>query len=148
MSDHPVVPVLTLAAARAMVDSVLAAATALDKSVAVTVLDAAGTIVAAARMDGARMIASVSCVAKARTALLFGAASADLVGAVQPGAALFGIESSSTEPLAFIPGGVPVLIDGHLVGAIGVGGAAPAQDHAMADQASSNTSDRSADTRS
>ncbi|MGW1287858.1 heme-binding protein, partial [Streptomyces sp. NPDC002586] len=38
-------------------------------------------------------------------------------------------------PLLFIAGGVPVHRDGRLIGAIGVGGGAPEQDHGFASAA-------------
>jgi uncharacterized protein GlcG (DUF336 family) len=57
----------------------------------VTVLDAGGRLVVAARMDGAPLISIDTSAAKARTAVFFKTRTGDLVGAIQPGAPLFTI---------------------------------------------------------
>jgi len=123
---------LRLDDARRAIDAVVAHAAALGRRVSVVILDAGGTAVASARMDGARLIACESSIAKGRAALMFGTPTADLVAAVQPGAALFGVSDAVAAPLALIPGGVPAVVGDDLVGAVGVGGATPQEDHEMA----------------
>jgi uncharacterized protein GlcG (DUF336 family) len=98
----------------------------------ISVLDAGAHLIAAARLDGAALAAVETSQTKARTSVLFMQATKDLVPAVQPGAPLFGIEASTRDPLAFVPGGVPVFEDGVLVGAVGAGGGSPDQDHEVA----------------
>ena len=102
----------------------------------VSIVDAGAHLVAAARQDGAALAAVETSQVKARTAVLFGQATKDLAGAVQPGAPLFGIEAATSGPLAFVGGGVPVR-DAHgvVIGAIGVGGGSPDQDHEVAEAA-------------
>ena len=99
----------------------------------VTVVDSAGRMVAAGRMEGALPISIDASAAKARTCVLFGgAATGDLAGAVQPGAPLYGIGGATAEQLAFIAGGLPLLKDGVLIGALGSGGGMPDQDEQVA----------------
>ncbi|WP_394620104.1 heme-binding protein [Lentzea sp. JNUCC 0626] len=99
----------------------------------ISVVDAGGLLIAASRLDGAPLAAVETSRTKARTSALFSAPTKDLVGAVQPGAPLYGVANAVVEPLAFIPGGVPVIgEDGRIIGAIGVGGGAPDQDHEIA----------------
>ncbi|WP_049622781.1 GlcG/HbpS family heme-binding protein [Frateuria defendens] len=98
----------------------------------IVVVDAGAAPLALARMDGTVPVASEMSYAKARTAARFGAATQDLAGAVQPGAPLFGIWAAEAGPAVFIGGGVPVRIGGRVVGAVGVGGATPEQDHEVA----------------
>ncbi len=99
----------------------------------VTVVDGAGLLVLARRMDGAAIASIDTSLAKARTAVLFGAATADLAGAAASGAPLMTIETSATVPLAFVAGGVPIAnAGGVIIGAVGAGGGTPAQDHDVA----------------
>ncbi len=66
--------------------------------------------------------------------MLFAQPTKNLTAAVQPNAPLFGIEAGTRDPLAFVGGGVPVIDpEGRLVGAIGVGGGFPDQDHQVAE---------------
>jgi len=58
----------------------------------------------------------------------------DLAGAVQPGAPMFGIESAFSDSVVFVGGAVPVTDPtGQLIGAVGVGGGYPDQDHEVAE---------------
>lgn len=51
---------------------------------------------------------------------------------MRPGGLFHTLPTALDRPLLFIAGGVPVHRDGRLIGAIGVGGGAPEQDHAFA----------------
>jgi uncharacterized protein GlcG (DUF336 family) len=100
----------------------------------ISIVDAGAHVVAVSRMDGAALGSVELSQAKARTSVLFAQPTRNLVAAVQPGAPLFGIETGTRDPLVFVAGGVPVIdADGRLVGAIGVGGGYPDQDHQVAE---------------
>ncbi|OLZ68491.1 hypothetical protein AV521_20255 [Streptomyces sp. IMTB 2501] len=101
-------------------------------TVSVTVLDAGGHLLAFRRDDRAVLISGETSTRKAYTALQLNAPTADLVDAVQPGGLFHTLPTALDRPLLFIAGGVPVHRDGRLIGAIGVGGGAPEQDHAFA----------------
>ncbi|MEU0222427.1 heme-binding protein [Streptomyces sp. NPDC006265] len=103
--------------------------------VSVSVLDAGGHLLAFRRDDGAVLISGETSTRKAYTALQLNAPTADLVEAVQPGGLFHTLPTALDRPLLFIAGGVPVHRDGRLIGAIGVGGGAPEQDHGLASAA-------------
>src|ERR1700761_2429321 len=123
---------LSLAEARRLTDRAIAEAGALGVPYTITVLDGGGNTVQVTRMDGAALASIDTSLAKARTAVYFGAATADLAGAVQPGAPMFTIATSTTLPLAFVAGAVPIFAGGAVIGAIGAGGGTPDQDHQVA----------------
>ncbi|MGA4840854.1 GlcG/HbpS family heme-binding protein [Streptomyces sp. G45] len=128
----PAVAPLTTADAEALVDAARSAAEAAGVTVSVTVLDAGGHLLAFRRDDRAVLISGETSTRKAYTALQLNAPTADLVDAVQPGALFHTLPTALDRPLLFIAGGVPVHRDGRLIGAIGVGGGAPEQDHGFA----------------
>src|ERR1700761_1099306 len=123
---------LTLEEARRLTDRAVAEAMALGVPYTITVLDGGGNTVQVTRMDGAALASIDTSLAKARTAVYFGAATADLAGAVQPGAPMFTIATATTLPLAFVAGAVPIFAGGAVIGAIGAGGGTPDQDHQVA----------------
>jgi uncharacterized protein GlcG (DUF336 family) len=103
---------------------------------AVTIVDGGGNVVHVGRMDGAASASIDTSLAKARTSVYFGAATADLAGAVQPGAPMYPIATSTVLPLAFVAGAVPVTDSaGVVIGAVGAGGGSPQQDHEVASSA-------------
>jgi uncharacterized protein GlcG (DUF336 family) len=108
------------------------AAEAAGVTVSVTVLDAGGHLLAFRRDDRAVLISGETSTRKAYTALQLATPTADLVDAVQPGGPFHTLPTALDRPLLFIAGGVPIQRDGRLVGAIGVGGGAPEQDHRFA----------------
>ncbi|WP_314409665.1 GlcG/HbpS family heme-binding protein [Streptomyces kroppenstedtii] len=131
MSTTTVTP-LTIQDAEALVTAARRAAEAADVRVSVTVLDAGGHLLAFRRDDRAVLISGETSTRKAYTALQLGTPTADLVEAVQPGGIFHTLPTALDRPLLFIAGGVPVHRDGRLIGAIGVGGGAPEQDHGFA----------------
>lgn len=100
--------------------------------VSVTVLDAGGHLLAFRRDDQAVLISGETSTRKAYTALQLNSATADLVDAVQPGGLFHTLPTALDRPLLFIAGGVPVHRGGRLIGAVGVGGGMPDQDHGFA----------------
>jgi uncharacterized protein GlcG (DUF336 family) len=99
-------------------------------------LDASGHLVTLSRMDGAALAAEGSSLAKARASVLFKQSTRALAPAVQPGAPMFGIESSFRDPVTFVPGGIPVTNEnGALIGAIGVADSTPDDDDQVAEAA-------------
>jgi uncharacterized protein GlcG (DUF336 family) len=127
---------LSLESADRALDAGRARAEELGVAMNIVVLDGGAYGVASARMDGAALAAIETSAVKARTAVLFAQPTRDLAAAVQPGAPLFTIDVATREPLAFVPGGVPVTdAAGRVIGAIGAGGGTPDQDDEVASAA-------------
>ncbi|AYN40465.1 heme-binding protein [Streptomyces dangxiongensis] len=131
MSTTAVAP-LTIQDAELLIGTARRAAEDAGVTVSVTVLDAGGNLLAFRRDDRAVLISGETSTRKAYTALQLNAPTADLVDAVQPGGLFHTLPTALDRPLLFIAGGLPVHRDGRLIGAIGVGGGAPEQDHGFA----------------
>ncbi|AKJ12096.1 hypothetical protein ABB07_19255 [Streptomyces incarnatus] len=131
MSPTVVAP-LSIEDAELLVATARRAAEDAGITVSVTVLDAGGHLLAFRRDDRAVLISGETSTRKAYTALQLNTPTADLVDAVQPGGLFHTLPTALDRPLLFIAGGVPVHRDGRLIGAIGVGGGAPEQDHGFA----------------
>ncbi|MFI9780759.1 heme-binding protein [Streptomyces sp. NPDC051956] len=123
---------LTTQDAEVLLAAARRAAAAAGVTVSVTVLDAGGHLLAFRRDDQAVLISGETSTRKAYTALQLNAPTADLVDAVKPDGPFHSLPTALDKPLLFIAGGLPVHRDGRLIGAIGVGGGAPEQDHAFA----------------
>ncbi|MFI8888874.1 heme-binding protein [Streptomyces paradoxus] len=132
MNTTTAVAPLTTQDADALVAAAQRAAEAAGVTISVTVLDAGGHLLAFRRDDRAVLISGETSTRKAYTALQLNAPTAGLVDAVQPGGLFHTLPTALDRPLLFIAGGVPVHRDGRLIGAIGVGGGAPEQDHGFA----------------
>ncbi|WP_327655951.1 GlcG/HbpS family heme-binding protein [Streptomyces sp. NBC_00483] len=131
MSTTAVTP-LSTQDAEALVSAARLAAEAAGVTVSVTVLDAGGHLLAFRRDDRAVLISGETSTRKAFTALQLNAPTADLVDLVKPEGPFHTLPTALDRPLLFIAGGLPVHRDGRLIGAIGVGGGAPDQDHGFA----------------
>ena len=132
VSTATAVAPLTVQDAQALIETARTAAEAQGLAVSVSVLDAGGHLLAFRRDDRAVLISGETSTRKAWTALQLDAPTADLVDAVQPGGLFHTLPTALDRPLLFIAGGIPVHRGGRLIGAIGVGGGAPEQDHAIA----------------
>ncbi|WP_353943591.1 heme-binding protein [Streptomyces sp. HUAS MG91] len=135
MSTPTAVAPLTIDDAETLVSAARRAAEAAGVTVSVTVLDAGGHLLAFRRDDRAVLISGETSTRKAYTALQLNAPTADLVDLVKPDGPFHTLPTALDQPLLFIAGGVPVHRDGRLIGAVGVGGGAPEQDHGFATEA-------------
>ncbi|MER5961550.1 heme-binding protein [Streptomyces sp. NPDC002057] len=123
---------LTINDAETLITAARHAADTTGVTASVTVLDAGGHLLAFRRDDRAVLISGETSTRKAYTALQLNAPTADLVDLVKPDGPFHSLPTALDRPLLFIAGGVPVHRDGRLVGALGVGGGAPEQDHSIA----------------
>ncbi|HEU5323250.1 MAG TPA: heme-binding protein, partial [Methylomirabilota bacterium] len=131
------VSALALEQARACIARGVAQAQRLGFQVAIAVVDAAGHLVACERMDGALWVTPEIARAKANAAAAFRATTLELEERFAK-RMLFAdnVATLGAYPFVFGRGGVPVVADGRIVGAVGVSGAVPAEhDHAIADVA-------------
>ena len=125
-------PHLTATDAELLLGTARDAAAAEGVKVSISVLDAGGHLLAFRRDEEALLISGETSTRKAYTAVQLNAATADVVDAVKPDGPFHTLATALDRPLLFIAGGIPVHRDGRLVGAIGVGGGAPEQDHSFA----------------
>lgn len=122
---------MTLDQAERALAAAKAKAVELGLAVSIAVVDARGDLWAFARLDGARHFTPDLAVGKAILSGAIGQPSAALVDSA--GSVAFAmINDVHRGRMAFAAGGVPVLVDGAPVGAVGVSGATGEQDQEIA----------------
>lgn len=120
---------LGLETARAVVDAARAAAATDRIPITVAVLDDRGHDVLVERMDGASWFTAGVARAKAATAVAMSRPTADLGSLATAYPQLVPlIAGQLTQPFTTLPGGVPLVVDGAIVGAVAVSGGTPEQD--------------------
>jgi uncharacterized protein GlcG (DUF336 family) len=124
---------ITLETAQAMIGAAHTEARRRSVRVSTAVVDAGGNLVAFGRMDGAEIAGPALAVDKAYTAVSNTIATSELAVLAAPGGELFGLHANGNGRFVIFGGGIPVLADGRAVGAIGVSGAAVADDVACAE---------------
>lgn len=124
---------VTLDAAQAVIAAARRQAQEIDVAMNIAVVDEGNNLVAFARMDGAWLGSIDIAHGKAYTARAFDMATRDLAPLVQPGQPLFGIHASNEGRLIVFAGGLPLMADGDVVGAVGVSGGSVEQDQQVAE---------------
>ena len=115
-------PALSATASRQMIDRALAEASAMSVPVTVVVVDESGVTKEMLRMDGAPLVSVQTAINKAYAAAAIGMPPDDFYAAIESDGAA--VAEFGTRPgLALIAGGLPVIADGRVAGAIGVAGA-------------------------
>ncbi|WP_244864041.1 GlcG/HbpS family heme-binding protein [Paraburkholderia aspalathi] len=126
---------VTLEDAKRMLFAAEAKAASLGIAYNIAVVDAGGHLVAFLRQDGA-LIGSISlAINKAVTARIFEKTTADLAELAQAGMPLFGIQESGVGQVVIFGGGIPIVINGNIVGAVGTSAGTVEQDIAVAEAA-------------
>jgi len=125
---------LTLAQAEQIVEAAKLEAESIGQPMNIAVVDEGANLVAFTSMDDTKLIGVDISQRKALTAVYFQMDTIDLVPLVQPGAALYGIESTSEGKLVVFAGGV-LLRDssGTIVGGVGCSAGTVDEDHQVAE---------------
>ncbi|MGB1008326.1 MAG: GlcG/HbpS family heme-binding protein [Thiolinea sp.] len=99
-------------------------ANAIGVPMCIAITDESGNLVAFERMDGGKTSSVNIAQEKAYTAAAARKATHEYNAACQPGNLVFGIHNS----LSVVGGGLPVSVDGEVVGGIGISSGTPQQD--------------------
>ena len=114
---------LTHAGVMTMLAAAIAQAEAMAQPQCIVIVDASGELLGEIRMTGARFLSRKSALAKALTAASIGAPSENIPEAVRPA-----IGMASGGAVTGLKGGLPIRLNGDLVGGIGVGSGTGDQD--------------------
>jgi glc operon protein GlcG len=120
-------PTLSAGVSRHLIDAAVSEAARRSVPVTVVTVDESGVVKALHRMDGAPLVSIQTAQNKAYAAAAIGMPTDDFYSAIESDGAA--VTSFATRPgLALIGGGVPLLADGQVAGAIGVAGAMTADE--------------------
>lgn len=122
---------MQLASALNYIDRALTLAKARGVSVAVAIVDAGGHLVAFKKEDGTQLGSIELAMMKARTAVLFLRPTEDMENALHAGKTMI----ASLPNVLPAGGGVPIIIDGIAIGAIGLSGGEGETDARLAQDA-------------
>lgn len=117
---------LTHAGALRIIDGAVAKATALGVPQCIAVVDAGGNLLAFVRMDGAKVLSQISATQKAITA-----ASSRAATGKTPEELALKLAIATDGRVTNLQGGLPIIVDGLCLGAVGVGSGTGEQDVAV-----------------
>ncbi len=99
----------------------------------IAVVDESGFLIAFKRMDHSKALSTTLAQDKAFTSAISKKPTADYNAIAVPGNLAYGVQTSAGGRFSTVGGGVPVIIDDAVVGAIGLSGGLAAQDMVCAD---------------
>jgi len=127
-ADLPTKRVLTLAAAKKIAAAAEAEALKRGATVVIAVVDDGGHFIVLERLDDTQVASVEVAIGKARTAAIFRRPSKVFEDQIRNGRAATLVLPGATP----LQGGLPILVDGKVVGAIGVSGNTPQEDEDIA----------------
>lgn len=139
IAETPVKPVLTLSAAKKAADAAEREAAKRGATVVIAVVDDGGHLILLERLDDTQVASVEVGIGKARTAAIFRRPSKVFEDQIRDGR-VAALALPGATPLQ---GGIPIIIDGKVAGAIGVSGNAPQEDEEIAIVGASAASDSS-----
>jgi glc operon protein GlcG len=126
-------PKLTLEGARAILAAAEKKALAIKVPMNIAIVDGGAHLLAFARMDGAKLSSVEVALTKARAAALRAAPSGPSPAKGEPSAVLsIGLSLATDCQLTPIRGGLPLVVDGQVVGGIGVSAGSEDEDVSVA----------------
>jgi glc operon protein GlcG len=127
-------PTMSAELSRRVIDAAVAEAGAVATAVTVVTVDESGVLKELRRMDGAPLISVQTAVSKAYAAAAIGMPPDEFYAAIESDGAA--VASFATRPGLALIGGIPVVADGQVAGAVGVAGAMKAaEDRRIAEAA-------------
>jgi uncharacterized protein GlcG (DUF336 family) len=118
---------LTFEGAHKLLHAGIAKAREMNVPQCICVVDAGGHLLTMARLDGAFALSIDTALRKAQTAAAYGVPTGDIAAGIDIKLAI-----ATDGKRINLPGGLPVIVDGHVVGAIGVGSGTGEQDREVA----------------
>lgn len=119
---------LSLSEAQQLIDGARQKAREIGVPMCIAVVDESGNLIAFDRMDGGKVTSITIAQDKAFTAAAARKATHDYNAACVPGNLAFGIHTALGGRLCVVGGGLPVTVDGEVVGGIGLSSGTPQQD--------------------
>ena len=133
MATGTVLETVTLEEARRVIDAAAGKASEIGQPMDIAVVDAGGNLKSHVRMDGANIGSITIAINKAYTAIAFQCETGDLQGMTRPDGPIYGLNDAHGGRLVVFPGGIPLVRDGSIVGAIGVSTGSIEQDQLVAE---------------
>ena len=133
MANGTVLETITLEEAQQVIDAAAKKAEEIGQPMDIAVVDAGGNLKAHARMDGANIGSITIAINKAYTAIAFQCETGDLQEATRPHGPIYGLNDAHGGRLVVFPGGIPLVRDGRIMGAIGVSTGTVEQDQEVAE---------------
>jgi glc operon protein GlcG len=128
------VPTITRAEARAIIDNAIPKAVELRGTMVIAILDAGGNLVSLDRMDGRGPTWDTFAIGKAMGSLSSRRPTRDFPPVMNERPdRYFGTLATLGSQVYMVNGGQPLVVDGHIVGAVGVAGLGPGEDDMAAD---------------
>ena len=124
---------ISLEEAQAVASAAVEKAREIGQPMNVAVAEVGGNLKVFARMEEAWTASIAIAQDKAYTAASLGFSTQDLAGMTQPGQPLFGLNTTNDGRIVIFAGGVPLVRDGKVVGAVGVSGGTVDQDQEVAE---------------
>lgn len=124
---------LTLDGARVILDGAMQRAREIGVDMDIAVTDAAGWLLAFYRMDGAKLTSIDIAINKAFTAAGTRKPTHEYSGIAGAGGPAFGIHVSNQGRFMIFGGGVPIIVDGQCIGAVGCSSGSAEQDREVAE---------------
>jgi uncharacterized protein GlcG (DUF336 family) len=125
--------VITLEEAQRIISAAEAKARQMGQPMNIAVMDAGRNLVAFHRMDGAWVASTDIAIDKAFTSAGRGLTTRKIGEMAQPGQPLFGINTTNGGRIVIFAGGLPLMRDGEVIGAIGVSGGTVDEDEEVAE---------------
>ena len=132
MTSGSLLETITSKEARLVIDAAAAKAEEIGQPMDIAVVDAGGNLKAHVRMDGANIGSITIAINKAYTAIAFQCETGDLQGVTRPDGPIYGLSEAHGGRLVVFPGGIPLVRDGNIMGAIGVSTGTIEQDQEVA----------------
>lgn len=129
---HKCASEITLQQAKVLIEAVESAAEAQGIHAAVSICNAHGNPVAVHVMNGAFLVSFDAAMKKAYSAAAVRMPTIELARLAAPGQTFYGVEQLDGGRITVIGGGIPLMKDGVLCGAVGVSGGTGEEDHALA----------------
>ena len=130
MTDTTASLKLTHEGAMRLLNAAIAKAKDMDVPQCISIVDAGGHLLALTRMDGAFAMSIETSLMKAMTAASYGEPTGNILAGVDIKLAI-----ATQGKRINLPGGLPIIVNGHLVGGIGVGSGTGEQDRQVASAA-------------